>query len=343
MRTKHFLGILLVAGCLVPLFLAGPSWAQTKVIELSYATSFGPEHTFSIADQKWMSKIEKETNGRVKIKPFWGGTLLGPTDGADEVAQGVADIGQVNPAYAKSGYAFTKASFLFFYGASQDVGRHAMKEMLKKFPQIEQEYQGVKVLAWASGFDYQAISRKPIRKLSDFRGMRMRSTGQVAALLKILNAEGVAIGGHETYVNIQKGILDGTIQPYETFKSGRLAEVAKYATALNLYRPHTGDRMMNLNAWNKLPKDIQKIFEDNIEYWGQELDNECIKANAEGIEIGKKAGVEYITLSKEESKQLDQLIAQQALRDAKDLDTKGLPGTKMYQEAQRLVKELSKK
>lgn len=342
MKKKHYM-VVLSAIVFISFILTGPVLAQDKIIELSFASSFGPEHTFSIADQKWINKIERDTNNRVKIKPFWGGTLLGPTQGADEMAMGVADIGQVNPAYAKSGYHFTKASFLFFYGASQEVGRLALKEMLKKFPEIEQEYEGVKVLAWTSGFDYQAISTKPIRTLSDFRGMRMRATGQVVALLRLLNAEGVSIGGHETYINLQKGIIEGTIQPFETFKSGRLAEVAKYATWLNLYRPHTGDRMMNLNIWNKLPKDIQKIFEGNIEFWGQTLDDECIKANAEGIDIGKKSGVEYITFPKEDSIKFEQLIAQQAMKDAKDLDAKGLPGTKMYLEAQRLVKELSKK
>ncbi len=342
MKTKRLVGIGVVIAFFV-LFFAGFSLAQDKVIELSFATSFPPDHTFSIADKKWIEKIEKETKGRVKIKPFWGGTLLGPTDGAEEVAQGVADIAQVNPGYAKSGYAFTKASFLFFYGASQDVGRRAMQEMRKKFPEIDKEYTGVKVLGWASGFDYQLLSSKPVRKLTDFRGLRIRSTGQVSSLLRELGAEGVQIGGHEIYVNMQKGILDGTFQPWENFKSAKLYEIAKYGTWLKLYRPHTGDRMMNLNAWNKLPKDIQKIFEDNIYFWGKTLDDESIKATGEGYEIAKKHGVEFITLSKEDQKRFSELVIQLALKDAKELDAKGLPGTKMYQEAQRLVKELSKK
>jgi hypothetical protein len=91
--------------CAVSMTAAGVSMAQQgKVIELTYASPVGPDHTFSVVDRRWMEKIEKETNGRVKIKPFWGGTLVGSRDAIDEMAQGVADIGFVSPGYAKSGY-----------------------------------------------------------------------------------------------------------------------------------------------------------------------------------------------------------------------------------------------
>ena len=41
--------------------------AQDKPIELKYASIYPPSHAFSIADQHYMQKIEKETNGRVKF------------------------------------------------------------------------------------------------------------------------------------------------------------------------------------------------------------------------------------------------------------------------------------
>jgi TRAP-type C4-dicarboxylate transport system substrate-binding protein len=329
--------------CAVSMTAAGVSMAQQgKVIELTYASPVGPDHTFSVVDRRWMEKIEKETNGRVKIKPFWGGTLVGSRDAIDEMAQGVADIGFVSPGYAKSGYNFTRSCFVFFYGANQEVGRRVFKEMLAKFPEIEGEYKGLKVLSWSSGTDYQLISRKPVRKLSDMKGMRIKTIADLTSVLASLGVEGMNMPTPEIYINLQKGVADGTLSPFESFKSLKLGEVAKYATTMDIYRPHSGGKVMNLNVWNKLPKDIQKVFEDNIEWWGMETDKAFIQADQEGKEIAKKLGVEFINLPKDEMEKFYAPMKELAAKRAKALDDRGLPGTKMYQEAQNLIKKYKK-
>jgi len=79
--------------------------AQQKVIELTFGSPYNVDHPFSKTDQKWFAKIEKETNGRVKFKPFWGGAIIGGGGGAiDEMATGVADCGQISPGQAKTGF-----------------------------------------------------------------------------------------------------------------------------------------------------------------------------------------------------------------------------------------------
>jgi TRAP-type C4-dicarboxylate transport system substrate-binding protein len=133
MRT---LVIFAVVAFVVALVLPGRTMAQQgKVIELTYGSPYGPDHTFSKTDKRWIAKIEKETNGRVKIKPFWGGAIIGGgSDAMDEVVKGVADIGFVSPGQARSGYEFAKANFLFFSNASIANVRPIFMEVLKKFP-----------------------------------------------------------------------------------------------------------------------------------------------------------------------------------------------------------------
>jgi TRAP-type C4-dicarboxylate transport system substrate-binding protein len=99
---------------------------------------------------------------------------------------------------------------------------------------------------------------------------------------------------------------------------------------------------MNLGVWNKLPKDIQKVFEDNIEWWGLETDKAFIKADVEGKEIAKKLGVELINLPKDEMEKFYAPVKELAAKEAKALDARGLPGTKMYQEAQNLIQKYKK-
>jgi len=252
------------------------------------------------------------------------------------VREDAVDIAFVNPATSKSGFPIFRASFLFFYGADQKLGGRVFKEMLTKFPEIEKEYTGVKVLCWG-GSTHQLISRKPIRKIEDMKGMRLKVVGDISAVLKELGVEGMSIANSEVYVGLQKGILDGLFTPVEALESLKLSEVAKYATLINFYRTHSGMRMMNLGKWNSLPPDIKKVFEDNIQFYGQETEAEFDRVNQHAMEYGKKLGVELIPISKEEMAKFYAPMKAYALKEAQALDAKGLPGTKILNEAQRLI------
>ncbi|HVN97922.1 MAG TPA: hypothetical protein VMT62_15945, partial [Syntrophorhabdaceae bacterium] len=124
--------VLLIAVSFLMLGLSGITMAQQgKVIEITYGTPFGPDNPFSIVDQKWMAKVEKETNGQLKFKPYWGGAIIGGRDAAEELRQGAVDMAFINPTTTKSGLLITKASMIFFYGINDlNVGDKVFKEML---------------------------------------------------------------------------------------------------------------------------------------------------------------------------------------------------------------------
>ncbi len=323
-----------------------PDWTmaqQAKVFELTYGSPYGPDHTFSRTDKKWFAKIEKETNGQVKFKPFWGGAIIGGSGAAiDEMVKGVADVGFISPGQSRTGYDIAKANFLFFSGASLEEGYRIFMEVLKKFPAIEQEYRELKVMGWSSGLQYDLLTRKPVRKLADIKGMRIKTLGEIVTVLKDLGVEGMASPMSEVYVSMQKGILDGGFVTFSTLKTLRFAEVAKYMTLLHLYRPHTGSRIMSLATWKKLPPDVQKVFQNNIGWYSVEADKDVGIDEEEGKEFGQKNGVEFINLPKEDMARFYGLINEEATKVAKDIDTKGLPGSAILNEAQRLIKASSK-
>jgi TRAP-type C4-dicarboxylate transport system substrate-binding protein len=341
-RTRNSI-ILLVAACFIVVGLPGITMAQqNKVIEITYGTPFGVDHPFSVTDRKWMAKVERETNGQVKFKPYWGGAVIGGRDAVEELTQGVVDMAFVNPTTSKSGFPITKASFNFFYDVNNvDLGAKVFKELLTKFPDIEKDYKGMKVLCWG-GFMNQLITRKPVRKIADLRGMRLIAYGDVAIALKELGVEAMSIPGAEGYVDLQKGIIDGTIIPVEALESMKFAEVAKYVTMINFYHARTGSRMMNLNKFNSLPPDIRKVIDNNIEYYSREMEVEFDEHNQHAMDAGKKLGIEFIPLSQEELAKFYAPIKAIALKEAQELDAKGLPGTKILNEAQRLTQLYNK-
>ncbi|HVN96977.1 MAG TPA: TRAP transporter substrate-binding protein DctP [Syntrophorhabdaceae bacterium] len=344
MKKVRNLVFLLMALSLV--FCALPSFTsaqQGKVIELTYGSPWPAEMTFSNADRAWIAKIEKETNGRVHIKPYFGGQIISPQGGGiEELTQGVADIGFILPNYSKSGFAICKGMSLMMYGANQVTGRRVFKELLTKFPEIEGEYKGMKVLAWSSGASFDILSKKPIRKFADMKGTRFKTSGDYAEIIKEFGAEGVNSPMSEVYVMLQKGIMDGVLVSPEGLKTMHLAEVCKYMTMTGIYRVHTASRAMNLASWNKLPPDIKKVFEDNIEFWGLATDKEFEKTDQEGLAFGKSLGLEFIPMPKDEMAKLYAVMKDKATKEAQALDAKGMPGTKIFNEGQRLIQQYSK-
>src|SRR5690606_41688492 len=77
--------------------------AQRPGTVLTYASPYGPGHPFSRADIQWMKWVERESGGRLRIQPYWSGSLLSSEHSLIELRHGVADIGLITPIYARGG------------------------------------------------------------------------------------------------------------------------------------------------------------------------------------------------------------------------------------------------
>ena len=73
-------------------------------------------------------------------------------------------------------------------------------------------------------------NKKPVNKLEDLKGMKIRCTGTSSKIVTHLGATPVAMPQTEAYDALQKGVVDGVMSPIETAKGWKFAEVVKYHT-----------------------------------------------------------------------------------------------------------------
>lgn len=318
--------------------------ASNESIRLNYASPYSSTHTHALADKAWIDKIEKETNGRVKIKAYFGGTLISRRETVRELAKGAADIAHILPFYSKAGVDLIRGQMSFFQGAPNPrVVMEIAEKVWDEFPEIRKELESVKVLTMGSGTPYYLLTvKKPIQKLEDMKGLRIKGGPEHIAPLKKVGAAAELAPMGEVYISLQKGILDGAFCAYETLKTMRLAEVGKYFNLFPATRGAYPSKAFNLDSWKKLPPDIQKIFEDNGSWHGLTLIEGFLKDDEEGLAFAKEQRVEIIEPPKVERDQWVEIMNESALATAKDLDSKGLPGTKMYNRIQQLIKESKK-
>lgn len=331
-----------VAVLITPIVGAHAESNPAKTIKLTIGTPFPKAHPNSVADINWIEKIKKETNGRVLITPYWAGALVSVREAFGEISRGVADIGSVSLSYSPAGFDLSVKEQLFHYGVpSVEIQRRVYREVRSKFP-TDAKLAEVKVLANAAMPPYHALTNKPVRRLQDFKGLSLKALRHLIGPLKELGGQGVSMSMFDVYVALEKGTIDGLFGPYEALKSLRLGEVVDYCTVLNIANGLAAQRIMNLKSWDRLPQDIQKVFEDNIEWWGYEIQKSLRNADQAGIDYGKEQGVEFIELSPEALKRFYTLLEAVAMKDAAGLDAKGLPGTKIFKETRRLIELYSK-
>ena len=313
---------------------------ENKPIELTYATPYSPMHAYSRADMAWIEKIEKETNGRVTIKTFWAGTLVGGSEGITELANGVADIVHIIPIYENAGLEIIKAQPAFFQGMTDlKAELEIFWKLWEAFPEMRKELDRIKVITAHTGAPMHLLTtEKPVRSLEDLKGIRMKAPKEIIPPLQKLGAEGIIMPMTEAYIGLQKGIIKGVWSRYETLKSMKFAEVVKYYNKLPTSRGVYPSRAMNWDSWNRLPRDIQKIIEESGDWWGSRIIEEAAKDDEEGIAYGKGNGVQFIEIPESELNKWMDILEEHAVSEAKRLDAMGLPGTKIYEMARPLVK-----
>lgn len=105
------------------------------------------------------------------------------------------------------------------------------------------------------------IGKRPIYKIEDFKGYKIRSSGAIAEMLRELGAATSMIPGEELYLAMQTGVVEGAhwgaARGALTMK---LPEVAKYYIQPDFAVSGTDAIIINKDAYNALPKDLQAIL-----------------------------------------------------------------------------------
>ncbi|MFC1901624.1 TRAP transporter substrate-binding protein DctP [Chloroflexota bacterium] len=324
-------------GCAEPAPAPAPAPAPTpappaKPIELVFST-YNSEAMYRTQSMlQWEEKIEKATNGRVYFTNYFGGALIGALDALPELLQGTADIAEITSHREKGGFPIQLATANWFFGAKDlDTAVSVYFQAQEKFPEAAAEWSKVKRLMSHGTGPHHLHSLKPVRKLDDLKGMQVRIPGKtLLETFQKLGASPVSMPTADLYMSLEKGIIDCHIQPLEALMTFALAEVEPYTTMLGFYGTRAGAHCLNLDSFNRLPPDIQKIIEDSLPELQQDINDRTVAIDVEGSDFANKLGHEWIELSPEDLARFGEIAAVEARESATALDDQGLPGTEIF-------------
>ncbi|NLB18454.1 MAG: TRAP transporter substrate-binding protein DctP, partial [Syntrophomonadaceae bacterium] len=207
------------------------------------------------------------------------------------------------------------------------------------------ELDDVKViLLWAVGPGWIHTS-EPLTKVSDLKGLKIRSTGAFIDAVKLCGGEPIGMPMPDTYMAAQKALIDAAITPPESLETWKFCELWKHSTFLPTFYSHFQFLVMNLDKWNSLPADLQAAFESVTDQGVKEAGQIWTYYNIQGIEYAKNepGGHEYIYFSPEEEAKLLELIKPVREDYIKELNEKGLPGEEIVNLANEIMSKNNKK
>jgi len=154
---------------------------------------------------------------------------------------------------------------------------------------------------------------KPIQKIDDFKGLKIRVSPTHIPFLKALGAEPVVTPPAEIYTAMERAVVVGYVQPLASIRTMGLLPVTKYLLRPGFYQPIVLV-LVNLDFWKKMPDNLKNLLTENMkkaEYMAMENIDKKIKVELEEF---KKAGVNIIQLPPSDAQKFSKM-ADDALMD----------------------------
>jgi TRAP-type C4-dicarboxylate transport system substrate-binding protein len=339
---------LLKIAALSATLVAGAVSAQTITLKVHHF--LGPQsiqHTTML--KTWCDNIARDSNNRLNCQIFPAMQLGGsPPQLYDQAKDGVADVVWTVAGYSANRFVRSQVFELPFMMTNAGATSRAAWDFVQKHAM--DEYKDVKLLAvHVHGPGVIFTKNKPITKIEDLRGMKMRGpTATVTKMLANMGATPVGMPVPQVPEALSKGVIDGAVIPYEVAPGLKVNELTKFASETPKGSPALYTTFfvvpMNRARYDSLPADLKAVIDKNS---GREL-SAFLGSTQEGNDVpGRRAFVETpgSTITQIPAAEVDRWKkATDNLDDewVADMNKRGFNGKAMLEDARALVQRYSK-
>ncbi len=331
----------LAAAAALWLGLAGVAGAQEVTLRLHQFLP--PPATLPAKVLKpWAESIEEASGGRIKFEHYDAMSLGGrPPDLYDQARDGAADIIMTVTGYTPNRFPKSEVFELPFMMRGSVATSKAFWEMVETELQ-DSEYREVKMLgAWVHGPGV-IHTAEPVTRLEDMAGLKLRGpTRVINALLGSLGAVPVGMPLPAIPEALSKGVVSGTVIPWEVTPAIKLSELIENATEFSgpqaLYTA-TIVAAMNRDRYESLPEDLRAIIDEHSGLALTTLAAEQMLAgDAPGRALAVANGTQVVTLDKAEVARW-KAAAEPVVADwIGEMEARGIDGRAAIEQANALI------
>jgi TRAP-type mannitol/chloroaromatic compound transport system substrate-binding protein len=315
-RRRDFLKIGAAAGAAVaasPLAAPYVSNAQAAAgITLKVQTMWSAGGIGHQIFETWCNSIIERSSGELALAPFAANEISEVFDMGEAVAGGVLDGMLWNPIYWAVTKRMPAGAFLSSFPMGLNHPHH--------FDMLLDSYGGIELAreVWAKQglyfvghiqHDFNLIhSKKPIKSLDDFKGLKIRMPGGlIAECFSAIGARVVTLPGPDVYSALETGAIEAAdfVGPAINYSLG-FAKVSNYIIMGPVSTPclHQPVDLMefsfNLQTWNGLPDHLRKLLTDQVRVFSMQHFTAIQGANILAWSKFAEAGTKVTRLSEDD-------------------------------------------
>ncbi|MDS9468904.1 TRAP transporter substrate-binding protein [Paracoccus sp. MBLB3053] len=278
--------------------------------ELKFANFMPPTHPYVAgAFEPFAKAVSEGTKGEVTVKLYNGGELgAGPVEQYSRVVDGVAELAVSLPGYTASQFPLTLTAELPGV-LDEATGTETLWNNLGAF---DHDYRRVQLVAlWSSAENLLFTRDKPVRSLSDVKGMKIRVPSRNTGLLvEAWGGTPVSMPVSEIYNAMQTGVIDAAMIDGTGINAFKLAEVANYITKGMKTTNSPFFIIMNRDAFGDLSAEQQAAVKAAGQQASLDGQNVQLTVAEKGLEaFAGTAGKEVITLDEAAAAEFDAAAA----------------------------------
>lgn len=230
---------------------------------IKYSTQWAKGYPAVQADQYFADEVNKESNGKIKVKLYLNGELGGASGTLKGVQSGSIQMGVVATSWLTDAVPKYGAISLPYLFSSPDQANSVLNSgpAGKQLAGETEKKIGIQIMGWYyTGFGEVSTTNKMVRTPSDLKGQKIRTLSNPIeeATYKGYGASVVPLSNTETFSGLQSGVVHGVTIPTLAEISDKYNEVCKYTTLTN-DEAFESVTMVNEAYFKKLPANLQKI------------------------------------------------------------------------------------
>jgi TRAP-type transport system periplasmic protein len=318
---KSFVKNLLLAA--VPAFALAMGTAHAADIKertLRFSFVQPKESHMGYGAQKFADLVAAKSGGKMTVRLYPNGTLGGDLQTVSALQGGTLDITTMPPGLLvglNKEFGAFDLPFLFdsFKEADAVLDGPIGKRFMDKLP------QGLVGLAyWDHGFRNVSNNRRPIAKVEDFQGLKLRSL-QAPLMLETFNGLGsnaVPMSFTELYTALESKAVDGQDNPIVAFQTNKFDEVQKHLSLTrHVYNPLLV--MVSGKTWEKLSADERRVLTEAAVESRNDQRRISREMEAKALEAVRKNGVMVTEISPQERARMREKVKPVLEKHAKEI------------------------